>query len=156
MKKIVLLLTLLSAFLVGCSNGDNESASSNSTSEEQKKFMTTRDYQEVFNTLVDNNLSFMELLNESKDFEETSKKADDLKKEVGDMINEMESKDSENQTAKDEVLSLARSYEKYYGFIINKNLDKATEEVTLSILAIPTISDKIFSGELPPKYKTLK
>lgn len=151
MKKIVLIITLLSIFLVGCSNSDK-----NSASEEQKKFMTTRDYQEIFNNLVDNNLSFMELLNESKDFEETSNKAKELKKEAGDMINEMESKDSENQTAKDEVLSLARSYEKYYGFIINKNLDKATEEVTLAILAVPTISDKIFSGDLPPKFKSLK
>ena len=156
MKKIVLILTLLSVFLVGCSNDDKDSASSNSTSEEQKKFMTTRDYQEVFNTLVDNNLSFMELLNESEDFEETSNKAEDLKKEIGDMINEMESKDSENQTAKDEVLSLARSYEKYYGFVINKNSDKATEEVTLAVLAVPTIADKVFSGELPPKYKSLE
>lgn len=151
MKKIVLILTLLSVFLVGCSNSDKDSAS-----KDQKKFMTTRDYQEIFNNLVDNNLSFMELLNESEDFEETSNKATELKKEAGDMINEMESKDSENQPAKDEVLSLARSYEKYYGFIINKNLDKATEEVTLAILAIPTISDKIFSGELPPKYKSLE
>lgn len=151
MKKIVLILTLLSVFLVGCSNSDKDSAS-----EDQKKFMTTRDYQEIFNNLVDNNLSFMELLNESEDFEETSNKATELKKEAGDMINEMESKDSENQPAKDEVLSLARSYEKYYGFIINKNLDKATEEVTLAILAVPTISDKIFSGELPPKYKSLE
>ena len=86
----------------------------------------------------------------------TTKKAESKLNETKKIIEQIEKRESKNEEAKNEVLSLAKGYSDYYGLIANNKVEEATTQITIVLLSVTKVSDKVFSGELPPKWSSMQ
>ncbi|SOB47194.1 exported hypothetical protein [Lactococcus piscium] len=153
MKKLAITtLALLAIFsLTAC----GESVAKTSKIEEPNS-LTTKDYQNYFNNIVDDNIKFMQDVPKDNNLNRTTKKAESKLNETKKIIEQIEKRESKNEEAKNEVLSLAKGYSDYYGLIANKKVEEATTQITIVLVSVTKVSDKVFSGELPPKWSSMQ